>query len=382
MCAVDSKLNAGRNACSACPVSAGSRLAEPRPQRLLIVMPKWVGDVVMATPALRAIRDRFSDSRITLLLKKPFAEILAGGDWMDDMTYWPTGRGRSITGRERGFLQLVTQIRQQRYDWAILLTNSARSALLASLAGIRKRIGYDRDGRTCLLTDRLLCARQNGRFTPGPMIDYYNAIAHYLGCRECKGQPELFTTPDDEAAVDALIDRTKIARDQPIIVLNPGAAFGPAKRWLPARFAAVGDALAAEHGAAVFVACGPSEIDTARDVAAHMNQPVMTLTDPVMPLGPLKALIRRASVMITNDTGPRHFANAFSTPVVTIFGPTHQIWSRTASPNERVIQATVDCGPCMQRSCPSDHRCMADIKADDVIALANELMNQKHPTAL
>ncbi len=347
------------------------------PSRILVVLPKWVGDLVLATPALRALRQRFPSAHISFLVRGNLAEVLTGGDWMDEVIRWPTGRDKSA--RRQGFLGLAGQLRDQRFDLAILMTNSFRSALLARLGGIPRRVGYDRDGRGLLLTDKLLPERFDGKYVPVPMIRYYNAIARYLGCRDCGTRPELHTTEEEETVAADAIAAAGVDPGSPIVVINPGASFGPAKCWLPERFAAVADRLVADGRAAVFVSCGPREVAIARTVARHMKQKAVVLDNPVMQLGPSKALIRRAALLITNDTGPRHFANAFGTPVVTIFGPTHPQWTATDAPLERRLMIEVDCGPCMKRVCPLDHRCMTGITTDMVLAAARELLAGKEP---
>ncbi len=350
--------------------------AQEQPERVLVVLPNWVGDVVLATPALRAIRRRCGSARVTFLLKRPLAEVLSGAPWADELVFWPARfASQSRPERHRGFLGLAAELRDRQFDWAVLLTNSFRSALLVRLAGVRRRIGYDRDGRGLLLTDRLLPPKADGRFVPVAMTRYYNAVARYLGCRDCGEQLELFTTDSEEAAALQVVARAGADGGKPIAVLNPGASFGPAKCWLPARFAEVGDALVREHGAAVFIGCGPKETAIARDVATRMREPAVVLDDPVLGLGPMKALLRRAALLVTNDTGPRHFANAFGTPVVTVFGPTDPRWTETASPRERTVMVQVDCGPCMKRRCPLDHRCMTRIDSQMVLQAARALLN-------
>ncbi len=356
-------------------VDPAARRADP--ERILIVLPNWVGDLVLATPALRAMRERFASTHIAFLVKPHLADLLSGGDWMDDTILWRSGKGQSRPRRRKGFLGSAAELRERQFDWAVLLTNSFRSALLARLAAIPRRIGYDRDGRGLLLTDRLLPEKSNGKFVPVPMIRYYNAIARYVGCRDCPNQIELFTSPEDEAAASEAIAAAGVGPDRPIVVLNPAASFGPAKCWLPDRFAEVADQLVIEHNAAVFISCGPKETGVARMVANAMRQPVVVLDHPVMKLGPSKALIRRASLLITNDTGPRHFANAFGTPVVTIFGPTDPQWTATESPRERSLMVKVFCGPCMKRTCPLDHRCMTRISSEQVLAPARELLAER-----
>jgi heptosyltransferase-2 len=342
------------------------------PERLLVVLPNWVGDLVLATPALRAIRTQFPAAYIAALVKPLYREILSGGDWTDEVLVWPVGRTRPR--RRRGFLGLAQELREKQFDTAILLTNSFRSALLARLAGIRRRIGYDRDGRGLLLTDKLLPDKSNGKYVPVPMVRYYNAIARYLGARDLPACLELFTTPEEETAVQSLLDRHGVRSGQPIVVVNPGASFGAAKCWLPERFAEVTDALIDTYDAAVFISCGPKDRDVAHAVSSSMRREATVLDQPVLSLGPLKALVRRSALVVTNDTGPRHFGIAFGVPVVTLFGSTDPQWTQTDYALERQVMVKVHCGPCMKRVCPTDHRCMTRITALMVLEAARSLL--------
>jgi len=372
--------NADKDAVSPACGSERDGTRRVAPKRMLLVLPKWVGDLVMATPALRSLRDRFADTHITGLVRRPLGEVLSGGDWLDDLIYWP--QGGSKPRRRQGFLGLAGELRDQRFDVAILFANSFRSAMLARLAGIRRRIGYDREGRGLLLTDKLLPYKFDGKYVPAPMVGYYNALARYLGCRDCPTQTELCTTPEQEKIAADAIEAAGVRASQPIVVLNPAASFGPAKCWLPERFAEVADRLVTDNDAAVFISCGPKEVAIARKVAGSMKKSVTVLDSPVMRLGPLKALIRRAALLITNDTGPRHFANAFGRPVVTIFGPTDPQWTIADAPLERSLMVSVDCGPCMKRNCPQDHRCMTLIDTKMVLACAQELLSGRQATTV
>jgi len=367
--------HAGREHASS-PLPARKMVTERT--RMLVVLPNWVGDLVLATPALRALRSQFADAHITGLIKSHLAEVLSGGEWMDEMVHWPQSPSRDR--RRQGLLGLAGELRDRHFDWAVLLPNSFRSALLARLAGIRRRVGYDREGRGLLLTDRLLPHKFDGKYVPVPMIRYYNAIARYLGCRDCPTLPELYTTPEQEMVAAAAVEAAGVEPDQPIVVVNPGASFGSAKCWPPQRFAEVADRLVTDNRAAIFIACGPKEIDVAHRVAHSMRQQAWVLDQPVMRLGPLKALIRRASLLITNDTGPRHFANALGTPVVTIFGPTDPQWTATEAPKEHMLMVSVECGPCMKRRCPLDHRCMVRIDSDMVLTAARALLDERMST--
>lgn len=344
-------------------------------RRLLVVAPNWVGDLVLATPAFRAIRTRFAEAHIAMLVKAELQEVLAGGDWMNEVVFWP--RGKTREHRRRGFLGLAQDLREQRFDTAVLFTNSFRSALLARLAGAGRRVGYDRDGRGLLLTDKLLADKSNGKFVPGPMVRYYNAIARYLGARDLPPMPELFTTPEEEAFVQRTLDRHGIKPRQPIVVLNPGASYGSAKCWLPARFGEAADALIEAFGAAVFVSCGPKELEIGRSVIASMRNPATLLVPPDISLGALKALVRRCDLLITNDTGPRHFGVAFNVPVVTLFGSSDPQWTDCGHELERQLMVGVHCGPCMKRVCPLDHRCMTRLTTEMVLDACRPLLAER-----
>lgn len=343
-------------------------------KRILVVLPNWVGDVVLATPTFRALRDGFDDARITFLCKPYVRDLTAGSDWADEVVYWRGGKNRR--DRHQGFLGLVNELRNRRFDLAVLLANSLRSALLTTLVKAKRRVGYDRDGRGLLLTDRLVAHRVKGKFVPMSMVRYYGAIADYLGCRPDYDKLELATEPADEAAVDLLYDQHGIQAHRRVVVVNAGAAFGSAKCYPPERFAAVIDRLVSELGAQVIVPCSPSELEIVQAIRHETRQRAVFLDDPILPLRHLKALIRRADLLLTNDTGPRHFARAFGTPVATIFGPTDPAWTETDYAAERKLIVPVDCGPCMKRRCATDHRCMTRIGVDEVFAACAELLEE------
>ncbi len=346
-----------------------------RPQSILVVMPNWVGDVVLATPALQALRNGYPEAHITLLMKPYVKDLVAGGDWMNDVALWPGGKNRR--DRHRSFLGLVADLRSRKFDWAVLMSNSFRAAMLSTLIGAKRRIGYDRDGRGLLLTDRLVAHRVKGKFVPISMVRYYGAVADYLGCRPINETIKLYTIASEEKAIDGLYARYKLRTDRPVVVIVSGAAFGSAKCWPPERFAAVADRLVDEFGAQVVVPCGPKEEEILAAIRHETKRPAVFIEEPIMPLGPLKALVRRADLLLTNDTGPRHFAVAFGTPVVTVFGPTEPTWTETNYPQERKMSVTVDCGPCMKRRCATDHRCMTRVGIEDVYSACADLLRNR-----
>lgn len=350
--------------------------ATPRPlvdcRRLLVAVPNWVGDVVLATPILAAIRKHFSAVHVAFLLRPYVAEIVEGGGWHDQLIPWPRGGGVSSLAALR---DLSRSLRRDHFDAALLFTNSFRSALAVRMAGIPRRIGYARELRAFLLTDRLRPLRRGGQFVPMPMLDYYCAIAEHVGCPVTDRRLRLGVTPEQEAAAATLARQYRLQAGA-YSIINPGAAFGASKCWPPERFAEVCDLLF-ERGLPGVLVGAPGEKPLMREIARLARRPVTCCDEPGTTLGSLKALVRDAALLVCNDTGPRHYGNAFGVPTVTIFGPTHQEWTDTGYSGEIKLQASVDCGPCQLKRCPLDHRCMTAISPGEVITAAERLLAER-----
>lgn len=332
----------------------------------------------MATATLRAMSQIEPRPHITCLMRQPLQDLIDSCPWVDRIV---TARPRNNPeprrlgpGRRSNMFTLASQLRAGRYDTAILLTNSFRSALLVRMARIPRRVGYDRDGRGFLLTDRLLPRRDGGRFVPVPTRDYYLATARYLGAESADPSMSLFTSRKDDERAAELLERAGVQSTQPLVVMTPGANFGDAKLWIPDRFAAVADLCARRLGAAVAIAGAPKERTILDAVAAAAQEPLIDLQALGLDLTLLKSIIRRSQVVITNDTGPRHIAAAFDVPVVTIFGPTDPAWTEIDFEHEQKVMVDVFCGPCQKKRCPLDHRCMTQIGPETVFAKAAELI--------
>ena len=354
-------------------------MSSPRPlercDRLVVALPNWVGDVVLATPVLAALREHFPSARITFLMREYVHEIVAGGGWHDAEVFWPERRA----GRWRGEWELAREIRKERHDAILLLTNSFRSGLLAWAARIPRRVGYARDGRTWLLTDRLQPLKENGAFIPSPVLPYYCRIAEQIGCRVVDRRLRLAVTAEDEEARRVLSGHYRFGQGRPYAVINPGAAFGAAKCWPAQRFAELCDRIALELDFQCVVVGAPGETALMRSIAESATTAVICCDKPGTTLGSLKPIIRDAALLVCNDTGPRHYGNAFGVPTLTIFGPTHQAWTDTDYGGEIKLQVPVDCGPCQLKVCPLDHRCMTGISVDMVMDSVRRLATARVP---
>lgn len=341
--------------------------------RLLVAIPNWVGDVVLCTPALAALRARFPSAHIAFLQREYVREVLDGGGLHDAEFLWSRQTGLAGWTALR---RLAREIRAARFDAIVLLTNSFRSGLLAWLAGVPRRIGFARDGRSPFLTERLKPLKRRGAFVPTPVLDSYNRLAALLGCEVTDRRLRLGITPEQQAAARALQQHYGFAGRR-YAVINPGAAFGAAKCWLPERFAEVCDQLAAQHELAAVIVGAPREAPLMRRIAERAQSRPICCDQPGTTLGSLKAIVRDAALLVCNDTGPRHYGLAFGVPTLTIFGPTHQEWTDTGCTAEIKLQAQVECGPCQLRTCPLDHRCMTRITSAQVVARVSQLLGAR-----
>ncbi|NNJ26710.1 lipopolysaccharide heptosyltransferase II [Alienimonas chondri] len=332
-------------------------------RRLAVFLPNWVGDAVMATPALRALRTRYADATVVAVCRPPVGDVLVGTDLADGIVALPKS--------QRAAWASTRTLRSERADFAVLFPNSLRTAAVARLAGARRILGFDRDSRRWLLTDPVPTP---DRSKPSSTLLSYNKLAVAAGCDDPGTETELAVLPADEAAFEAVLEERPVLRDG-FVALNPGGAFGAAKHWPTAHFADLAGRIAATLDRSVLALCGPGERAIAQEIAALADDPrvvsigVSEDGDRKLSIGLTKAAVRAADLLVTTDSGPRHFAGPLGTPAITLFGPTHIAWSETFHENATHLQIPVDCGPCQQRTCPLGHlKCMTDLSPDRVYA--------------
>jgi heptosyltransferase-2 len=344
--------------------------------KIAVFWPNWIGDAVMATPAVRALREHFRAAHFLGVLRPYIAGVVDGSPWMDSLMFLDTGGPW-----EQRWIAVAHKLRWENVDLAVLFPNSFRSALVAWLGRCKRRMGYGRYGRSFLLTDCLPPIRDGrGKLQPSPIIDAYNRLAIQTGCSDPGHRMELYTTPRDESAVAAVWQRAGFREGMRVVCLNPGAAFGSAKHWPADYFAQLARWIAQRRDHGVLILCGPAERDLAEQIArlsghAHVHP----LGNHALSIGLTKACIKRADLLVTTDSGPRHFAAAFDRPVITLFGPTHIAWTETYYARAIHLQKKVDCGPCQRRVCPLDHRCMKLLMPGEVFDAVSEALDRKRP---
>lgn len=336
------------------------------PSRIVVRCPNWVGDLVMAVPALRALREGFPRAEITLLLKPQLAELLAGAPWHDRLLPLEIYGAR----RRRGRLgRAARALRAERFDLGVILPNSFSSAWILWRAGVPRRLGYARNGRTLLLTDPVRPPREGGVILPAPMQRTYLDLVARLGCPVERADLALYVTPAERETMDARLEVLGLGGARPLLAIAPGASFGSSKRYPPERFAAAADAFLEKHGGAAVLLPGPGEEAEARAVAGAMRGRAAVCWPPVT-LGPLKAALARSALLLTNDAGARHVAEALGVPQVVVMGPTDRRYGAMSERHAVVLRREVPCGPCHLKACPLDHRCMTGIGPEELAAAA------------
>lgn len=342
----------------------------------------------MATPALRVLRRELAGTFIGGLVRPGIDEVLAGTGLLDEVHVEPAA---GMMGPKRA----AARVRMRRYDAALLLTNSFSSALTARLAGIPRRIGYSRDGRGLLLTDRLEPPRRaDGRWAPVSAVAYYlNAARAVLGEEpgdfvvSAWARMELAVTEEEEHAGAEVLARCGVERGAALAMLNPGGN-NAVKRWPAERFAEVGAHLVSRHGMAVLVNGSPGERELVEEIVRGIGQRLeehrfrqaetggtFSLAGAGVTLGSLKAIVRGCRVMVTNDTGPRHFAAALGVPVVSLFGPTDPRWTTIVAPAGEAVLAARD--GLAEEEVSDDHpeRCRVEqIGVESVTAAVDRLL--------
>jgi heptosyltransferase-2 len=343
-----------------------SILTKRAPERIGIFLPNWLGDCVMATPALRAIRTHFSPpTRMVGIMRPYLKEVLAGSNWLDEQWYF-NSRQRSA---ETGHRAILRKIRAARFDMMILMPNSPRYALLAWLGGAAERIGYVRNGRGPLLTGKVYRPKAGGRLIDLPMVDYYLRLAETAGCPPEPRRLELATTAADEQSADQVFRSLGLRKDGRIVTLNCSGAYGGAKLWPIEYFARLARRIVDCLDHDILVMCGPSERKTAQDIVRlSESRRVFSMADQPLGIGTAKACVRRSRLMVSTDSGPRHVAAAMGCAVITVYGPLMPLWGKNPTVDAVDLHLKyLECIGCGRRTCPyGHHKCMRDLTVDRV----------------
>jgi heptosyltransferase-2 len=338
---------------------------------ILVFCPNWVGDVVMATPTFKCLRQNYPDARIIGLIRGYAQGVIEDAPWFDQLI--------EINDKSwRGFFHLVYQIRSLKAKLAVVLPNTLRSALLARLGGARQIYGYRRNGRTMLLSDGPLPLRDGGKISPVPMVDYYLEICRRLKLNiDPEKKPRLYISASLQKRGDRLLDGYGIASADMVIGLNPGARYGASKCWPPEYFASLAELLEQRWNCRLLLFIGPGEERIGHKILQLSKAAIINPGADNVDLALLKPLIQRCRLLVTNDTGPRHYAVAFGIPVVVIMGPTDPRYTHANLEKTMVLRQELDCSPCHLKECPLEHSCMREISPEAVLQAAEQLVQEQ-----
>jgi heptosyltransferase-2 len=356
------------------------------PQHILVRGVNWLGDAIMTTPALMRLREAFPQIRITLLTPAKLAGLWTGHPALDAVLAFEPGAG---------LLSVARQVRSARADLGLLFPNSPRSALELWLGRVPERIGVARPWRNGLLT-RAIPARaglvvmrkrtpaevrallQAGGVAPVAIPPESHQLHHYLhlvAALGAKADPLPPTIRVSAAEVAALRQRFGVSDGQAVLGINPGAEYGPAKRWPAERFAAAARAVRQQTGCRLWIFGGAGDVPVAREIAAALSREgagdAVTVLAGQTNLRELCAALKACRVLLTNDTGPMHLGAAVGTPLVALFGSTSPELTGPGLPGvdrHALLRRPVPCSPCFLRECPADFACLLGLTTQEVTA--------------
>ncbi|MEM5786863.1 MAG: lipopolysaccharide heptosyltransferase II [Syntrophobacteraceae bacterium] len=339
-----------------CPLDLGDA------PKILVRSTNWIGDAVMATPALTALRSAFPKAEIVLAASPAVSEVMANHPCCDRIIiHDKKGMHRGL----RGLFRFSSQIASEGFDLAVLFQYAIEAALVARLARIRRRVGFGTDGRGLLLTHSVPVNADVLRIHHAKRYQY---MLEMLGIPAPDSRLSLCCTDKESDWASQSLGSGRW------VALNPGAAFGSAKRWYPDRFAAVADSLHADHGFRILLVGGPGEMQIGAEIVAAMRSEALNMIGKTS-VRQMMALLSQVHLVITNDSGPMHVAAAFDRPIIALFGPTDHETTSPACTNYRIVRKETGCAPCLKRKCPGDHGCMADITVDDVLTAVSDILD-------
>jgi heptosyltransferase II len=326
--------------------------------KIMVRATNWVGDAIMALPALRAIRQRFPEAHISIVARPYVADIYRDQQVCDDLIpYDPKGAHRGWTGRTN----LVAELRSRKFDVALLLQNAFDAAWLAWRANIPERIGYARDARSLLLTKAIPVPKPGE--IPAHEKFYYLELLRRAGWLDQLQDDQHIALHVSETARQHAAQTLSAAGVRPNalrIAVGAGASYGSAKCWPPNRFAAALNNLLSHTDADVILFGTVAETPVSSAIASALLRAPINLTGETS-TAELPGLLSKCHLFLGNDSGAMHVAAAVGLPVVAIFGPTDPEGTAPVTQRVTIVQQKPYCSPCFLRRCPTDHRCMTAV---------------------
>ena len=341
-------------------------------KRVVVRSTNWVGDSVMTVPALRALRRVLPDAQITLVIRPGTKGIFSEADFIDDVLVYDRKGALSVFGQ-------VREWKRRKFDLAVLFQNAFEAALIPFLAGVPSRLGYATEARQALLTHPLpLPEWRSSKHEVFYYLYVVTALEQMLFGRSdiCESEPDASIQISESRKAEAakLLCAYDVNEAEPVVAICPGSINSRAKRWPAERFAALADRLIDSQRKVLLIG-SKDELGVTEDVVRRMQKRPVVLTGKTS-LDQITAVLDRADLIVTNDTGPAHIGAALGRPTIVIFGPTNPLTTRPFAPEAEILRHPPDCAPCMLRDCPIDHRCMTAIDVDEVFERAHALLKR------
>jgi lipopolysaccharide heptosyltransferase II len=338
------------------------------PERIIVRMPNWIGDLVMATPVLTDLRRRFPHAEITAMCTASLAPLLEHDPDIDQLFAFSRPSGWLVRNERR---DLIAKIRAGNYDLGLLLTNSLSSAWWFWRGRVGRRLGYRKDYRRPLLSRAIPFPEGVGQ---QHLVCTYKQLLEPLGITVSDTSPRLYVLPKELEAAEQRLRRQGVPEKRTLIGINPGAAYGSAKCWLPENFRELTERLLEDPNAYIVYFGDVTGAPLVKKICSGLPDRVINFAGATS-LRELIALIQLCDLFLTNDSGPMHIAAAVKTPLVALFGSTSDIKTGPYGSGV-VIHKHVDCSPCYLRECPIDFKCMTQITPDEVYRELMSLLNK------
>jgi len=342
-------------------------------KRIIIVRMDRIGDVVLSSPAIKAVRDAYPDSHIAVLVRPYAREAVDGNPCVNEViTYDKSGKEKSLSGK----IRFISRLKNKKFDLAIILHPNNSSHIIAFLAGIPVRLGYDKKSGI-FLTKKIPHTKQYGLKHE---IDYVLDLLRYIGIESSDKDLHMPVNKASEERVRGLFDKNGIAQNGPVITVHPAASCR-SKRWAAERFAKVSDLLAEKFGARIVIISGPGDDKMMGDkVAVLMKSGALNLAGKTS-ISDIASILRRSKLLITNDSGPVHISCAVGTPVISIFGRKDRGLSpkRWGPVGKRDVALHKDagCEICLAHNCKLGFKCLDMISVEDVLSAAERILSPR-----
>ena len=340
-------------------------------KKILIVRLDKIGDLVLSTPAIKAVHDAYPNSHITVLVRPYAREIVDGNPYVNEIITYDKAGG------EKGFLKnirFILNLRKKRFDLALILHPKNRTHIFLFLAGIPERVGYDKK-LGILLTKKIPHIKQYGLKHE---IDYTLDLLRYVGIEPKDKSLHVPIKKESEKKISDIFTKNGISGTDLVIAIHPGSSC-PSKRWRVEHFAKVGDLLALNYKAKIVIMAGPKDKGFGDKTAELMESNPLNLSGKTT-IADLASILKHSHLFISNDSGPVHVACAVGTPTIAIFGrndrglaPTR--W-RPVGERDIALHKDIGCEPCLSHNCKKGFACLEAISEEEVLKAAEKILKR------